>query len=232
MRLRCGIRFGRVCVALVCLFFTSVPAQSQPDCRDAAVRPGRALPAPYRPTDSKDIVYLRVAGTRYAIPRNYFRYPPIGCDTEESGFLLRVLLPTFEGWLKEKDRQFRGSPGEPREWMNILLQVIPDAAMQRAFAAYARGVDPDGDYPLWDGLLATTNQYGEDVYFSRDSKDVDFLMVCKTGGQVRFPFCQEHFRYRGAMLKLSFARQLISSWHSIRAGTVTLLDAFAYKTEQ
>jgi hypothetical protein len=102
-------------------------------CQQRTAFARKNLPLPYLPQDSQTIVYLRVAGVRYAIPANYFRYPPIGCDTEEGGFLLRVLLPTFEGWTKKNRKAIEGFGG-----MNILANVLPTEGMSRVFCPSAR----------------------------------------------------------------------------------------------
>lgn len=214
-------------IALSVASITFADAQVLPErCWKAAERAESGLPLPYDPTASEELVYLRIAGVRYAIPENYFRDPPIGCDTEERALLLRVLLPNFEGWSLEKDEQFVGSPGEPRMWMNILLVSVPRPNMDGRFQAFARGADPGGDHPVWDGLLHTKNRHGDDVYFTRERGRVTFLMVCSTMQRFPFPSCQQHSIYRGAPVQATFGREHLASWRDIRQGTEDLLDAF------
>jgi hypothetical protein len=224
------VRLAGACAAAVALLMLGSAGLGAPElpqrCRDEAERGGGSLPLPYRPTASKDLVHLRVAGTRYAIPANYFRYPPIGCDTEERAFLLRVLLPTFEGWTTENKEAIEGARGKPWMGMNILLRALPDPSMMRAFVAYARGADPAGDYPYWRGLLQTKNVTGDDVFFRRENGKITFLMTCKTVEQVNYPTCTQHFPYRGARVLLRFARTILDDWNETREGTVTLLDRF------
>ena len=228
----------RGCAALlVLLAFLITPAQAQAQdlperCREAAELAKRNVPLPYLPQDSRELVYLRVAGVRYAIPANYFRYPPIGCDTEEGVFLLRVLLPTFEGWTEENRDEIEGTAGKPSMWMNILANTLPEGGMVRVFRAHARGVDPAGDYPLWEGLLRTKNARGEEVFFSRKDEAVTFLMTCKTVAMVNYPGCQQHFPYRGAVIQLSFRRPHLDNWRTIWTRTVKLLDGFVQSASE
>ena len=185
-------------------------------------------PIPYNPTASQKLVYLRGGGDRYAIPRNYFRVPSKGCDTEEHDLLLRVLLPTFEDWSKEKDKAFQGTPGQPWMGMNILLsEATKRNFLNGILRNYAPNADPIGNYPTWDGLLVAKGGDGEDVFFDHENGAVTFVMVCKTIEQVPYPTCSQISEYRGDFLKTTFQRTNLANWRAIRDGTIKLLDRFA-----
>lgn len=214
------------------LTITSVFAESQNKpsydserCRKAAKLAKQPVPLPYNPTDSTTDVFLRIKGVRYAIPANYFRYPPVGCDTEETGFLLRVLLPEFEGYTKQNSGLMEGG-GNKRKHMNILLRGKVNPDMKSTFQAYARDVDPKGRYPTWQGLYQAKNWYGDDVYFERDGGRITFIMNCKPERPNRYPSCKQHFPYRGAVIQQTFSRTLKEDWKEIRAGAVKMLDRF------
>jgi len=212
--------------ALMLACSSSVRAETPSErCAEVRGKGESGLPLPYQPKASDDLVHLRVAGTRYAIPENYFRYPVLGCDTEENGFLLRVLLPTFEGWTKENDEAIQGSRDTPNMGMNILLEIVP-GDMKLTFLAFARGADSAGDHPTWDGLLKTKNASGDDVFFAREHGAVTFLMVCNTVEQLPYPGCTQHFRYRGAKVEATFRRRMLHEWRTIQERTIRLLDGF------
>lgn len=211
-----------------------LPGQSlaKDRCEQAMEGVESALPLPYMPNNSTEPVFLRVSGTRYAIPGNYFRYPPIGCDTEEGGFLLRVLLPTFEGWTRENREQMERRDGGPQMSMNVLLDATPpgrepDADLLRAFRAYARGADPFGDYPVENGFFRTTNDRGDDIFFKREGTAVSLLIDCDPQRPPpRNPQCAQSSWYRDSKLKITYARIHLSQSEEIQRGTEALLDAF------
>jgi hypothetical protein len=212
--------------ASVDLDLTGFPKRyDQVRCRRATELAAKNIPLPYIPSDAAEDVYLRVKGVRFAIPANYFRYPPIGCDTEERGFLLRVLLPDYEGFSPENEVAMTEG-GLDRMQMNILLQPGPRPDLVTTFGALARGVDPDGKYPTWQGLYQSENQYNDDIYFERDEGRVTFLMTCSRLETANFPICKQYFSYQGSVIGQHFGRTLLDNWREIRDGTIRLLDRF------
>ena len=212
---------------------TPAPARSYDSerCKQAEALAKQPIPLPYDPTQSTEDIFLRVNGVRYAIPANFFRYPPIGCDAEETDFLLRVLLPDFEGYSAD-NREAMTRGGTARMHMNIHLngRVQPD--MKRTFSVFARDVDPNGAYPTWRGLYQAKNWYGHDVYFERQNGKILFLMVCKTKDQVSHPSCRQFFPYAGATVRQHFSRNRQENWREIRAGTIRLLDRFVRRAAE
>lgn len=246
LRSRCTVSFICIQLAAATIPFQPSVADTPPAtpsydterCKRAEEFAKQNIPVPYLPTEGTEDVFLRVNGARYAIPANYFRYPPIGCDTEEDGFLLRVLLPGFEGY-SEENKEAMSQGGADRVFMNILLHVTNNPDMKRSFKAFARDVDFEGDHPIWQGLFHAKNWdgrartwSGDDVYFLRDDGNVVFFSVCRSIEKVPFPGCRYYFRYRGAFATLSFGRKQMAEWKEIHSGTISLLDRFFERGSQ
>ncbi|WP_424933449.1 hypothetical protein [Amaricoccus macauensis] len=228
-----------IAVVMVMSHLGFLPGWSHPNdrCEQAAEAAESALPLPYMPNKSFDPVFLRVSGTRYAIPGNYFRYPPIGCDTEEGGFLLRVLLPTFEGWTRENREQMEGRDGGPQMTMNVLLNATrpglePDADLLHAFGVYAKGADPFGHYPVENGFFRTNSDRGSDIFFKREGSVVSLLIDCSPKQPpFRNPQCAQFSWYRDSTLKITYARIHLSKSEEIQRGAEAMLDAFVERAK-
>lgn len=191
------------------------------------------MPLPFTPSGSKETVLLRVAGVRYAIPANYLRYPVLGCDTEESGFLLRTILPTMEGYSKEKAAYFSRAVNGVSYWTSIhVSRFDPGESMNRNFSAYARGADRLGDHPTWQGLLQTKDDRGDDIFYARDDSGNVMLMIdCGTQERVPYPSCRLLFPFRGSEVAIIFARPWLEDWRSVQASTEALLNRFSSNGE-
>lgn len=201
-------------------------------CQRAAELAERGIPLPYNPTSSTELVYLRVAGVRYAIPANYFRYPPVGCDSEEGSLLLRVRLPDFEPSSVIHRNAIRGASPLPRMFMNLHLKYIAGLDMDRIFSIYARGVDPLGEHHVWDTLSWARQQldhpYNQknDIFFHEEGGRVAFFLRCGTRSTQHFLMCSQFMEYRGALLTLDFGREHLGDWREFQNRSINLFDIF------
>jgi hypothetical protein len=119
---------------------------------------------------STEIVRVNVKGTRFAIPRNYFRHPPKPCG-ENEGFLLRVLLPEMEPATPENEPRLYGSDvtGSWGQRVQILYETRPRDDLDRAFRIFAPGIDPAAPSLSWKGLAQGQIQRAlgpTDIFFS------------------------------------------------------------------
>lgn len=100
------------------MFAPDPPAAAPRDCSAIPEDAGRAILPPIAML-STEPVPLRINGVRYAVPGNYFRYPALGCDTEEDGMLLRATYPGLQGATEETRKWF--DSGLNRQTLQILV---------------------------------------------------------------------------------------------------------------
>lgn len=230
-----------VLLSVTCLIFVLAgtnlgSAEDNPssDCEpSAAGRAFRHLPAPYAPGPDTGIVHTRVGGHDFYVPKNYFRHPSIGCGVEESGMLLRVLLPDMEGYSETNAREIEGldKPGWGRK-INILVQALDRL---RDFARLlADGADPTVSYPTQYGLLhARSNRIDgggpsteTDVFFQHEDGTVKRFILCDAVTAVPYPGCAHQFLYRGLRTQATYSRDYIAQWREVEAKVRSLLDRF------
>lgn len=227
-----GVRYARaetLVVSFTSAAFLGRPERCSPEAIERAREAGR-MPLPYLPTRAEEPLYLRVKGVRFAIPANYFRYPAIGCDVEEDGFLLRVLLPDLAPYDGTNKARLDGVPGEGWDGMNVLLtrEFIPDMERLLSIAILAKVEgEVEADLEPWNGLSRTRDLWGNDVYFARDEEgDVSLILECGTQETARYPHCEQYSLYEGMVLKLGYSRRHLENWRSIQTKVERMLDGF------
>jgi hypothetical protein len=210
---------------------------SQAGCApSAAGQAFRHLPAAYAPSADTEIAHTRIGGHDFFVPRNFFRHPQIGCGADESGMLLRVLLPEMEGYTERNTREIEGldKPGWGRR-MNILVEGFGQFSgfTPRTFQIFTSGVDHTAAYPTRHGLLYTPSRRRAggprstiDVYFDRENGDVIRFIVCNDVAAVPSPGCEHRFVYENLRVKATYDRGRLASWAEIETNVRALLDRF------
>lgn len=232
-------------IILAAFILSNVSTQPSENERCAAFVAGEAerplFAPPWGEGASETLIRMSVAGTRYAIPGDYFRHPPYGCDMPEPGFLLRVIIHDLAPFASNLERA-----QSSYDTMNILLQQMPRISSVSGEPIFymrnvLRGADANshrdriGNSSDWDGIHHAKHDLDTDVYFDLDEQDEPILIIrCglygKIGddhpGTVPFPVCGMYYPRGGAFIKLSFSRDHLHRWREIKSDTEAFLDGF------
>ena len=199
----------------------------------------QATPAPPREVVGTDLVHVTVNGTRYAVPRNYFDYPPErawGCDTVQESFSVRAFLSDFSGATSNTLNEFNHVGGG---WG----RVVP---IQVRSIIQVRSADHTPDLGGFVGLWANrrpvnwsdnkayglqTGSYRDatwkwDVFVGREHDTVTHVMKCTSPESVPYPSCHAVLFLRDDQVEFYFDRKRITEWREIRDGVVKLLEQF------
>lgn len=227
--------FSGLLLALIVGRSVQLPAVGQQDCSVPSARGGTS-PAETATTIPTYPVRVTVNGIRFVIPRNYFDYPPRGCDTAQPAFLLRALLPNFDGYSVDTDREFRIGGGLGRV-VSILVQNV----IQSRTASGEP--DLEGFLVIWARPAAQLNWSSDkvygletasyqrsvkwEIYLQREQQAVTHVMKCASGDSVRFPYCESISFFKGTQVVYYFDRARLADWKAIRDGVVSLLERFS-----
>lgn len=179
---------------------------------------------------------LRLNGVRYAVPANYFRYPAIGCDTEEDGMLLRATYPGLQGATEETREWFDG--GLNKQTLQILVSLQKNRTKLEGFLSmfeYQHGPPnltetitkefgmthvrrtADRVYHKWDGdAFYRTNEIGAITDFIRcDRRRTGEISTCK------IIVLLDH-----AQVQITFFPEYLPKWEAIQRAGLGLLESF------
>jgi hypothetical protein len=182
---------------------------------------------------------VTVGGTRYAVPRNYFDYPPERgweCDTVQEGFSVRAFLNDFSGATPETLEEFDHVGGG---WGRVVVIQV-DSVIQ------VRSADHTPDLGGFIGLWANrspvnwsdnqayglqTGSYRDatwkwEVFVGRGDDTVTHVMKCTSPESVPYPSCRAILFLRDNQVMFYFDRKRIAEWREIREGVVKLLEGF------
>ena len=225
-----GLAFA---VAIAGLLHIGSSAVQAKECEENELgRVYENLPAPSAPTTEKDIVHTRIGGRDFYVPKNYFRHPQVGCGVEESGMLLRVLLPDLKPFSEETRRVFETQPGAGDK-MNILLTSEPPIiAFDKMVADFLEesSIKPptDESYGLWSGQRKLPRY---DSFFSRKGERVVRFIRCPPIRPNRGSVCSHRFRYLGHDVAISYDRKHLPKWRSIQASVEQLIGSLSRPPE-
>lgn len=221
---------------MVVAFRSDPPAAASRDC--SAVTDGNALPVilPAIANMSTEPVPLRVNGVRYAVPANYFRYPAIGCDTEEDGMLLRATYPGLQGATEETRKWFDG--GLNRQTLQILVNRQKNSTKLEGFLSmfeYMHG-PPDLTETITEEFGMThVRRTADRVYrkndgdaFYRTDEDgaiTDFIR-CTRRRTGEISTCKIIVLLDHAQVQITFFPENLPQWERIQQAVLGLLESF------
>jgi hypothetical protein len=220
---------GLISVVITTLFNHHSVASA--DCTpDSRARFARGAPIPPSLTTDTDVVHLRIDGRDFFVPRNFFRYPTIGCGAEESSMLLRVLPPDLMPYSESTKADFENSGGGPR-WMNIYIQkIIASVTIRDLIQVYTSGRSHKEQHhpgldltviPAWPNGNAYVHGNGEITTVI----GCDYLPIHPSFNRP-FPMCTHHFDYKGFRVRADYGMPYLSEWTKIESSTRALLDRF------
>lgn len=183
------------------------------------------LPAPNAPTVISDIVHTRIGGRDFYVPHNFFRHPQIGCGAEESGMLLRVLLPDLKPYSEETKEIFAAQRGWDMQ-MNILLGRPKLRPFEELISDYLKEAAAQPPSAETHGLFHGRHEHGDDVFFHRDGLRVTQLIRCRPVQPDRSPDCGHYFKFAGYDIKITYGRKHLPNWRLIEDSTTGLLASF------
>ena len=222
-----------IALALLLSAFSSAPIAADlrgrsAECRENAEgRLYENLPAPWARTTSTEVVHTRIGGQDFYVPRNYFRHPQIGCGVEESGMLLRVLLPDLEPYSEETAAVFESQLGFGRN-LNILVAGHPPRTpLDKLLDRYREGRAAGQAAAAPHGLLNGGQRHGDDLFFFETEERVDLLIRCAPFRPKRGAGCSHHFTHGKQDVKLGYGREHLPEWRAIQAAAERLIDSFA-----
>ena len=238
-----SIRLSALAAWLICLsvsvFFAPPLATSgsaaERDCSklDEITPAQKYLPRPPRGALSTDLVLLRIAGVRYAIPENYFVFPPVGCDADAEDFLIRATYPGLEGATPETLDLFSGSLNDRT------LQILVSASRQTGHVSgfmlffHAKddpGVDDGSIYGLERRRYTSEPDWvsTEHVALYRKSGDevTDYIACRRHRESGEYRTCKIFLLEHNAQIQTLFPPKFLSEWQEIKQSVLTLLDRF------
>ena len=197
------------------------------DCEENELgRVYESLPAPYGPTTEEEIVHTRIGGRNFYVPKNYFRHPQVGCGAEESGMLLRVLLPDLKPYSEETKAEFEAQRGFGL-LMNILLSRPSGLIdLDEVAELWVKDTPVEPPSEATHGLSHAVHQHGDDIFFARIERRVVFIIRCSPILPGRGSGCLHLFQFREHRLKLTYGRQHLPAWRSIQPSAKSLIESF------
>lgn len=232
---RVKVFFGLCGISAFLVLAPELPAAASRDCAAIADEGSHAV-LPPTVTLSTEAVPLRVNGVRYAVPANYFRYPAIGCDTEEEGMLFRATYPGLQG-ATEETRQWFDS-GLNTQTLQILVKRQKNSMKLEGFLAGFKATHQPPD------LMETiTEEFGmthvrrtaDRVYhkidgdaFYRTNGDgaiTDFIR-CNRRRNGEISTCKIIVLLDHAQVQITFFPENLPEWEKIRQGVLSLLENF------
>jgi len=194
----------------------------------------RTRPAP---TDSKELIMLSVAGTRFNIPSNYilFAADRRGGDMEELSLI--ALFPGLQGYTLADAQEFTSNAPNARViYMGVRKEQIPlspDEKLARVYRpqlADNDGIKISSVTTLYD--FHEDSGYRNEELYVRDSQYGTMLIRCtRPAANVPSPNCLGDISLGdGLITTYRFKRAHVAEWQDIEAGAHALLGAFMVKS--
>ena len=189
------------------------------------------LPAPSAPTTERDIVHTRIGGRDFYVPKNYFRHPQIGCGVEETGMLLRVLLPDLKPFSEETKEEFEAQRGFGL-LMNILLSRLSGLpTLDEVAELWVKDAPIEPPSEATHGLSHAVHNHGDDIFLWRIEGRVVHMIRCSPILPGRGSGCRQLFRLREHRLQLTYGRHHLPAWRSIQSSAEGLIESFTRPTK-
>ena len=193
--MRSNITRSKYVWGLLALLLLGGAAAYQLTPRPRVAHPGFSAPLRLDSTPIK----IKIGNTRYAIPANYFDGPlePKGKDGEYTvivAFLLRGLLPEFEGWNAGNSDEFMTRGWGRRVSFLVSLPGVPtQVGLQRNRDRVLGANWPErANDPISDGgvivLELSNDGYGSDKQDAFVSKSTGHYTICNRVQSPRVPW--------------------------------------------
>lgn len=208
-------------------------AQAPEECiPDGDVVPGSRFRAPTMDTTP---VRVRMNGYAYDIPRNYFDFPSVSCETgEHRSIVLRMTLPDLMPRTTETAERLDGPTAARDETFVTLLGSQSHRPYAELLAFNSAKTHPDRPPPPIPGLTGRAvgpidpqGWHTTDLYFAPTASDPEYLVRCNPVGRNARSLCRILFRHNGSAWKASTYRDRVAAgWDQIVMGLRTTLDSF------
>ncbi|WP_137136543.1 hypothetical protein [Rhizobium sp. FKY42] len=190
-------------------------------------------------TLSLETVRIRLNGVEYAVPANYFRYPPVGFNTE-GDMLLRTTYPDLQGATRETQKWF--DQGLNPHTLQILVTRQKNSANLKGFLM---GVEQR--FPPPKNMRTVSQEFGltrikftadrgyyiravDAFYRTKGEQVVDFFR-CNRGRNGDLSTCRMIVLLDHAQVQITFMPEHIPQWQQVKQAGVTLLERFRFRAK-
>lgn len=220
----------------IAAFSTPEPGNAR-DCSTVIAETSQRILPPVS-TLSNEKVHLRVNGIRYEVPGNYFRYPPIGCDTEE-GMLLRATYPGLQGATKDTRKWF--DEGLNPHMLQILVKGEKNSTMLEGLLGFFQDRFPPPnltetiteEFGMTHVRRTTDRVYhkpsGNAFYRTEDGKITDFIR-CMRRKNGEISTCELIVLLDHAQIQIRFFPKFLPEWQGVQKAGLTLFESFRIQT--
>ena len=189
----------------------------------------------YATDASLELIYLEVAGTRFAVPKAYIWDPSAWKGGARDGINMHALLPDLEPYSEKNKAEF-DSPGLGKV-VTFLVHHNDNGrtAKKKVFERLmAMMIDPASAKPYEFGLIhysySEQHKREKDFLVHKEPSGVVHFFDCRQEGTAPYPSCRTYLDYNDHVyVEINFSRHYLKDWKDIEAKVLSLIATFETK---